>query len=229
MVAGNSHKVESNQEGVHPDIEKVVKKHLCTDWKKPVGQPTLDVWKILKPLLIENSNFILDSGCGTGDSSLYLAKKFPEQLIVGVDKSEVRLNKVGKSGKPGRNEVYQDETPSNIKFVRADLNDLWRLMVEDNVLPQKHFLFYPNPWPKSIHLKRRFHGHSVFPYLVKLCPNIEVRSNWEAYVQEFSIAWSVAFGSEFSCKKFTPLPGEWVSAFEKKYDQSGHGFWKMES
>lgn len=229
MIPGNSHRVESNQEDSHPDLSKIVKKHLSTSWEKPIGLPTLEAWQELKPLLIDNPNFILDSGCGTGDSSVFLSKQFPDSLIVGVDKSEVRLSKVGKSGKPGKDESHLESIPINVHYVRADLNDLWRLMVQDNIFPVKHFLFYPNPWPKSIHFKRRFHGHSVFPYLVKLCKRIEVRSNWELYVKEFAEAWSIAQNGEFKCEEFIPDSGDFVSAFEKKYVESGHTFWKMSS
>ncbi len=38
---------------------------------------------------------ILDSGCGTGESTLHLARKFPGVPVIGIDKSAMRLNKAG--------------------------------------------------------------------------------------------------------------------------------------
>lgn len=38
---------------------------------------------------------ILDSGCGTGESTLHLACKFPGVPVIGIDKSAMRLNKAG--------------------------------------------------------------------------------------------------------------------------------------
>ena len=47
---------------------------------------------------------------------------------------------------------------------------------------------YPNPWPKKKHLGRRWHGAPVFPALVKLGGELEMRSNWQTYLDEFALA-----------------------------------------
>ena len=58
---------------------------------------------------------IIDSCCGTGDSTRNLAGRFPEALVVGVDKSAHRLAR------------HQPGDRQNYALVRADVNDFWRL------------------------------------------------------------------------------------------------------
>ena len=65
---------------------------------------------------------------------------------------------------------------------------MWAELVQAQVICQKHYLLYPNPWPKKGHLKRRIHGHPSFPLLKALGGIIEVRSNWKIYIDEFAKA-----------------------------------------
>jgi hypothetical protein len=50
-------------------------------------------------------------------------------------------------------------------FVRADLVDYWRLLAEAGIGLARHYILYPNPWPKIGHLARRWHAHPVFPFV----------------------------------------------------------------
>ena len=56
---------------------------------------------------------ILDAGCGAGDYSLYLARRYPEAQVVGVDLDEERIQ---------RNEITARQlNMHNVKFEVADL------------------------------------------------------------------------------------------------------------
>jgi hypothetical protein len=79
----------------------------------------------------------------------------PDHWVIGVDQSEDRLS---------RKKPYPDALmPTNLVFVRADLVDYWRLMAEAGIRLARHYILYPNPWPKIGHLARRWHAHPVFP------------------------------------------------------------------
>ena len=74
----------------------------------------------------------------------------------------------------------------NVKLVRADLVDFWTLVYRDDSWKiHSNYILYPNPYPKSQHLKRRWHGHPVFPILLSLGGNLILRSNWNIYCEEF--------------------------------------------
>jgi tRNA G46 methylase TrmB len=79
---------------------------------------------------------------------------------------------------------------SNVLWIRAELIDFWRLMLENKQShPWKltnHYLLYPNPYPKLKRLKSRFYAHPGFPILLRLGGDIIIRSNWKTYLEEFA-------------------------------------------
>lgn len=161
---------------------------------------------------------ILDAGCGVGLSTLHLAARHPDHFVIGVDQSADRLS---------RNIAWEGPMPANQIRVRADLIDFWRLMHASGVRPQRHYLLYPNPWPKIGQLGRRWHGHAVFPTIVALGGRLECRSNWRIYIEEFAAAVSQLSGISIGCTPYMPSPA--ITPFEKKYLASGHGLWRCQA
>ena len=102
--------------------------------------------------------------------------------------------------------------------VRADLNDFWRLAVDAGWQLSKHCLFYPNPWPKSKHIQQPLHGGGVISIPTKLGGEIEVRSNWPIYIDEFATALNIA-GIEAQSEEIPS--GSTNHSFERKYWASG--------
>jgi len=155
---------------------------------------------------------VLDSFCGTGHSTAMLAERHPHHLVVGVDKSASRLAR-----HPGGNR-------DNYLLLRATCEDVWRLLVQERLRVDYHYLLYPNPWPKAAHLRRRVHGHPAFPLLLRLGGRLELRSNWQVYVEEFGTAMHIAGqrGRVDTVAEHCPA----ISLFEKKYRDSGHPLWR---
>jgi tRNA G46 methylase TrmB len=154
---------------------------------------------------------VLDSFCGTGMSTAQLAERFADSLVIGIDKSAHRLGKHRHSGR------------DNYLLVQADCGDFWRLAAAAGWRPARHFLLYPNPWPKPAQLKRRVHGSADFPTLLELGGEVELRSNWRVYVEEFAAALRIG-GQDVTLEGFTPTQP--LTLFERKYLQSGHGLWR---
>ncbi len=210
----NSRHVKTNQDGVHEKLEAIVRKHLTHAFLKPVSLHTRQAFEVADSAVQKQGRpVILDSGCGAGDSTVYLAKRFPQHSIIGVDKSMVRLNKARK--KPA---------PENMMLLRADQFDFWRLLQRAQWDIDAHYIFYPNPWPKKQHLVRRIHGHPAFGVLAGLANYIEVRSNWSLYIKEFAIALQMA-GCSAIVQGFKPTSP--VTLFEKKFCQSGQSLYRL--
>ncbi len=209
----NTGLVTSSQTGIHPHLEKYVHRHLETAWLQTFHQPTVDIYHRLKNEddFAMRRSFILDSGCGTGKSTQRLAALFPRHIVIGVDQSRVRLAKSAVNSGFSRS--------GNCILLRAELTTFWRLLVNDGYSPERHYLFYPNPWPKPGHLLRRWHGHPVFPHLLRLGDEIEMRCNWEIYALEFVRAVYIATGAIVKVKKFQPETA--ISPFEQKYLERG--------
>jgi len=201
--------VHSGQTGIHPRLDEIVRKHLAATWSQPLHRPSVDAWQELQNdgVLGAGRPLILDSGCGTGESTRRLAGRYPGHLVIGVDRSPKRLGAGGATSV-----VFQCE---NYVLLRSELATFWRLLLDSGFTPERHFLLYPNPWPKSGHLMRRWHGHPVFPVLLALGGGIEMRCNWEIYAREFARAAGIATGEIIGVEEF--MPEIVMSLFERKY------------
>ena len=191
---------------------------------------------------------ILDSGCGTGESTIHIARRFPNIPVIGIDKSFARLNKAGNPS-----QTAGEEVPANAFWIRAELLDFWRLAL-DLVKACKwtipyHAVYYPNPWPKQSEATRRFHMHPIFPTLLALGGVTELRTNWEIYAREFAeaarivlsecseagtvtemgVATAAGMTSEVAmtikCEPFDPVSPE--TAFERKYKEARQTLWRV--
>jgi tRNA G46 methylase TrmB len=212
---GNSRIITSNQEGLNEQLDEVVLKHLKHAFKKPYQQHTLDAFKEIEKWVEQQGKpIIFDSCCGVGESTYHLAKKHPEAIVLGMDKSADRL------GKHGFDDI------DNYRLLQVNLNDFWRLAVEANWTLSHHYLLYPNPWPKSKHLQRRWHGSAVFPAILALGGKLELRSNWHIYIKEFERALTLA---EQSCTVELYKTEQAITPFERKYWASGQDSLRLTS
>jgi len=215
-MENKSKTVESNQTGIHDRLEETVRKHLSHPYLRPEAAHTkLAFDKVLALLSTCERPLILDACCGVGDSSRLLAAKYPGHWVVGIDKSANRLDR-----------ERAEDSPENLILMRADLNDFYRLAVVAGWQPERHYILYPNPWPKAAHLARRWHGAPVFPDIIKLGGRLELRSNWKLYLEEFQAALKIA-GHAGKLEVFEPAV--YLTPFEKKYHQSGQQLWKLQA
>lgn len=223
---GNSRPVRSNQTGPHARLAETVRRHLAEPWRAPLHGPSERVFEALEArrrALGAQRPVVLDAGCGTGESTRRLAARHAEAVVIGVDRSATRLARVGaEAGVTGEERVL---------WARADLATLWRLAVLERWPVAHHYLLYPNPWPKSAHLGRRWHGHPVFPHLLALGGRLELRTNWATYAEEFAAAVALATGAAgrdpAGAAERLPAPAEPLSPFERKYAASGHALWRV--
>ena len=89
---------------------------------------------------------ILDIGFGSGETTVYLAKTKPKMLILGA---EVYLSGIGSLLSKAN-----EESLNNIKILNSDIVPFLENKVSDNCF-DLILMFYPDPWPKRRHHKRR--------------------------------------------------------------------------
>jgi tRNA G46 methylase TrmB len=126
---------------------------------------------------------------------------------LGVDKSAHRLAR------------HQSGESANYAVLRADVNDFWRLAVAAGWRPIRHYLLYPNPYPKASQIRKRWYGSPAFLALLGLGGLLTVRTNWSIYAQEFALALQVV-GFAATESQIAGVPP--ISAFEAKYQERGH-------
>ncbi|MBR8842432.1 MULTISPECIES: methyltransferase domain-containing protein [unclassified Pseudoalteromonas] len=211
MTEANSRSITTNQQGLHEKLDEIVTKHLTAEFKKPIAAHTQSAFdEVNARVQAYNGPIILDSCCGVGESTANLAKRHPDALVIGIDKSAHRLDK--------HDVEYKQTEQGQYILVQADLNDFWRLALEADWQPSHHYLLYPNPWPKAKHIQRRWHGSAVFPFIVKLGGKLELRSNWDIYVKEFARALALS-GVDVEVEAYES--DEAITPFERKYWASG--------
>jgi tRNA G46 methylase TrmB len=202
----------SSQTSVHDRLDGVVRRHLTSEWRQPVRAHSRLAFELIRARAEGASTIVFDSGCGTGQSTVRLARRYPDALIIGIDRSACRLARA-------------PALPDNAVLVRAELADFWRLAATAGWTLSAHYLLYPNPWPKPGHLKRRWHGHPAFPSLLALGGRLELRSNFRIYVDEFQRALALAGIATEEVVSFRP--DEPISPFESKYLASGHALYQL--
>lgn len=216
---GNSRAVFSTQTEIHEQLDKLLHRHRAHAFQKPFTTynqvaytQAQQAWQAAGA-----APLIIDAGCGVGLSTRRLAELHPNHFVIGVDQSADRLSRLHQSVPDLKNFIT----------VRADLVDFWRLLQKDGITLDYHYLLYPNPWPKKDQLRRRWHGHAVFPTLLALGGTIECRSNWKIYVDEFAHALTSMTGKSSQTEKFSIQPYA-LTPFEEKYHTSGHDLWRCQ-
>lgn len=190
-----------------------MRRHATSRWRKPPRAADSDALSRLEAALeAHDGDVILDSFCGAGLSTARIGEQHPGALVIGVDKSAHRLGKA--SG-----------IPANCLLLQAHCEAIWQALVGRGPPLAAHYLLYPNPWPKARQLGRRVHGHPAFPLLASLGGRIEVRSNWQIYVEEFGLALHLL---GHPSRIATVPDGEpTTTLFERKYRASGHRLWQL--
>ncbi len=85
-MQANSRAVSSSQAWTHTRQPEVVRKHLNKPWRKPVAEFNRQAFAALEQRLDASPRpLVLDSFCGTGQSTALLAARHPDHLVVGVD------------------------------------------------------------------------------------------------------------------------------------------------
>ena len=209
---------------------------MCTQYLRPIAGHTQEAFAEAKEFVEKfydgaqiTHKVIIDSGCGTGESTVNIALAHHGTPVIGIDKSVARLTKAG-AALNGAKLNGAGTVPPNAFLVRAELLDFWRLALDEVTarhwqIPY-HALYYPNPWPKQSEATRRFHLHPIFPTLLQLSDAIELRTNWEIYAREFAEAARIAtHGRAISCETFSPEQP--ITAFERKYKEARQQLWRV--
>src|SRR6201999_2356446 len=90
---------------------------------------------------------VLEIGCGTGTSTLAMAKSEPDVDVIAVE--------VYRRGLAQLLSGIDREGVTNIRLIRGDAVDVLNQLIAPASLTGVR-VFFPDPWPKARHHKRRF-------------------------------------------------------------------------
>ena len=118
-----------------------------------------------RELFKNNNKCILDIGFGDGKLLVDTAKKFPEINFIGLEVYDSGIGNILKQ--------ISEEKLENIKVSSADAIIFLEKFVESNYL-HGITLFFPDPWPKKKHFKRRI----INKYFVELISEKIIKSGF---------------------------------------------------
>jgi len=136
--------------------------------------------KAFKQLAEQKKTIKLEIGFGNGDSLIEMAKNDPESLYVGI---EVHTPGVGRI-LLNIHELGLD----NLKIMSHDAVEILRDMISNDFLTRV-FLFFPDPWHKLRHHKRRIVNQKFRDLLALKLINdgvIHMATDWQNYADHMA-------------------------------------------
>ena len=167
----------------------------------------------------------LEIGFGMGQSLLEMAQAAPEQDFIGIE--------VHRPGVGSLLNGLLTENVSNVRVYSCDALEVLKNCVADASL-DRLMLFFPDPWHKSRHHKRRI-VQPEFAQLVrsklKIGGVFHLATDWEPYAEHMLEVLNVAPGlTNLSVDQTSvPRPEERpVTKFERRGERLGHGVWDLQ-
>jgi tRNA (guanine-N7-)-methyltransferase len=124
---------------------------------------------------------VMEIGYGMGEATWQIAQANPNVNYLGV---EVHMPGVGKlMAKLNEYEL------KNVKLIERDVFEVFHYMIADGVLDGVH-LYFPDPWPKKRHFKRRIVNQRFIAEVAKkLKPGgyLHIATDWVPYAEWISV------------------------------------------
>jgi len=165
---------------------------------------------------------VLEIGFGMGFTTAEIAAARPDTDFIGI---EVHGPGVGNMFK-----LIAEQGLANIRVIQHDAVEVLRDMIPDGSLAGVH-VYFPDPWPKKRHLKRRLIQSPLVAQLAaKLAPGgyLHCATDIEDYGQQMLDVLSAEPLLENTADGFAPRPDyRPLTKFEARGLRLGHGVWDV--
>ena len=167
---------------------------------------------------------VLEIGFGMGESLISMAKDAPQKNFIG---SEVHRPGVGRLLSR-----IAEEGLENIRVYSEDAIDVLGQCIPNNSLNTLQ-LFFPDPWHKKKHHKRRI-VQAVFAQSIKAKLEIgggfHMATDWQQYAEHMMEVMEEAPGfiNSAGANVYSPQPPTRpVTKFQRRGERLGHGVWDL--
>ena len=127
---------------------------------------------------LSDKHSVLDIGFGAGETTTYLAKNMPNSSILGA---EVYLSGIGSTLSRSN-----EEKLTNIKILNSDIVPFLEEKISDCSFDLV-LMFYPDPWPKRKHHKRRLFQEGFINLIQRKLRKDGIfyfKTDWNHYYEE---------------------------------------------
>jgi len=165
----------------------------------------------------------LEIGFGSGQALLDWAEAAPDWNLFGIEVYEPGIGSLLKG--------MGDREIGNIRVIAADAAAVLATLLPPAVFSEVR-IFFPDPWPKKRHHKRRLINVTFVECLAgHMCPGGRLRlaTDWQPYAEqmltvlEAECAFENAFGEGYAPR----FEGRNVTRFEARGQRLGHGVWDL--
>jgi tRNA (guanine-N7-)-methyltransferase len=166
-----------------------------------------------------NAPRTLEIGFGNGENLAALAQAHPERDFLGV---EVHRPGVGRLLR-----TLESQQLTNVRVVCHDAVEVLAQQIAPQWL-QEILIFFPDPWPKKRHHKRRLVQGAFVPLLVERLARegvLRIATDWHPYALEMlaTLAGSAQLRNLAADGAFVPRPAEREpTRFERRGTRLGH-------
>jgi tRNA (guanine-N7-)-methyltransferase len=165
---------------------------------------------------------ILEIGFGMGETSAVIAEANPRNDYLGV---EVHTPGVGSLCKR-----VAEKGLANLRIIQHDAVEVLRDMIPARSLDGIH-IFFPDPWPKARHHKRRLIQPPFVTLLagrLKVGGYVHLATDWENYAEQMLDVLSAEPSLVNTADGYAPRPiYRPPTKFEQRGLRLGHGVWDL--
>ncbi|MCL9683343.1 tRNA (guanosine(46)-N7)-methyltransferase TrmB [Legionella maioricensis] len=190
------------------------------DYELPMGNTP---WSFSKEFG-RSAETVVEIGFGMGTSLLSMAKDNPHLNYIGVE--------VHKAGVGSLVADLHDHQLSNVRIAAHDAVEVFQTQIEDNSLSGVQ-IFFPDPWHKKRHHKRRLIQPEFIQLLVKKIRQggfIHCATDWQEYAEHMLEVLSAepAVHNQQLAGGYSPRPeSRPLTKFEQRGERLGHGVWDL--
>ncbi|MBW5291263.1 MAG: tRNA (guanine46-N7-)-methyltransferase [Candidatus Ruthia sp. Asou_11_S2] len=178
----------------------------------------------LKHLFVKQQKIVLEVGFGNGDSLLEMAIKTPDRNFLGIEVYEAGIGRL-------INEAHKHQL-SNLKIIKEDAVEVLTNHIEDDSF-NRFQLFFPDPWHKKKHHKRRIVQTDFLDLLSRKIikgGKVHMATDWEHYATAMmdTLENHPYFKNTQNDLIYSPRP-EYrpITKFERRGRRLGHGVWDL--
>ena len=150
------------------------------------GIPVVNELLDLAAIFPAAEKIIMEIGFGMGEATAIMALKSPQNGYLAVDLHPPGIGKLLAR--------IQEQEISNIKVIEDDVHVVLPYMIHDRALDGVH-LYFPDPWPKSKHHKRRIVTPAFLQLIaakLKAGGYFHLATDWFPYAQAMAVVFSTS-------------------------------------
>ena len=233
-------KEDINNKGAEPKSSKrreiksfVVRSARMTESQQKAYDRHMEKWSVPSTINLISSEtthsnsqpLTLEIGFGMGDSLAQMAEAMPQENFLGIEVHQAGIGRLLS--------LVEKKQLENVRVICGDAVKVLKQRIKNNSIARVN-IYFPDPWHKTRHHKRRLIQHDFIELLGnKIQTNglLHIATDWQPYanyilqvMQSQKYFTNIAGDKAFSSAKELNRP---ETKFERRGLRLGHGVWDM--